>query len=202
MKALFLLAAIGCGPVFAQTGPTVQCTAANGNAPTLRGEGSNEQVVTVLTCTGGTPTAAGQPVPLMDITVSFNVPVSNPTVIANSAWVNSYLFIDNPAPSNQNVASIAASSGLSYSGSTVQGVGGAGLDYKSGAVPNVFYGRRTASTPLPLRASHSTQVPTDEASPLTPSCTMRCSRTDLARQLKAGPTSLKPYCWRLRKAKY
>jgi len=142
MKALFLLAAIGCGPVFAQTGPTVQCTAANGNAPTLRGEGSNEQVVTVLTCTGGTPTAAGQPVPLMDITVSFNVPVSNPTVIANSAWVNSYLFIDNPAPSNQNVASIAASSGLSYSGSTVQGVGGAGLDYKSGAVPNVFYGRK------------------------------------------------------------
>ena len=142
MKALFLLAAMPFAHTFAQTNQTLQCTAAKGNTPTLRGEGGNEQVVTVLTCTGGTPTPAGQPVPLMDLTVSFNVPVSNPTVIANSAWVNSYLFIDNPAPSSQNVAPVAASSGLSYSGPTIQGVGGAGLDYKSGAVPNVFYGRR------------------------------------------------------------
>jgi hypothetical protein len=54
MKALFLLVAIACAHASAQTGQTFQCTAANGNAPTLRGEGSNEQVVTVLTCTGGT----------------------------------------------------------------------------------------------------------------------------------------------------
>jgi uncharacterized protein (TIGR03437 family) len=148
MKSLVLFPLLALVQAFAQTGQTIQCNIARGNMPTLRHEGHNELVEAVLTCAGGTPTPAGQPVPLVDLTVSFNVPATSPTVIPNSAWVNAYLFIDNPAPANQIVQPVTASSGLSYNGPTIMGVGDNGLDYAGGAAPNVYYGRRDGASSI------------------------------------------------------
>jgi len=148
MKSLVLFPLLALLPAFAQTDQTIQCTIARGNMPTLRHEGHNELVAAVLTCAGAASTPAGQPVPLVDLTVSFNVPVTSPTVIPNSAWVSAYLFIDNPDPANQNVQPVTASSGLSYNGPAIMGVGDNGLDYAGGAAPNVYYGRRDGASSI------------------------------------------------------
>src|SRR5882724_8299450 len=67
---------------WAQTGtPALQCIANAGVPPTVRVEGLTELVGdVVLQCTrgpGAVPTPLGQPVPMVNITVRYNAPLTN-----------------------------------------------------------------------------------------------------------------------------
>jgi Family of unknown function (DUF6519) len=80
----------------------------------------------VLVGTGGNPTAAGSPVPPMNIQVVFNNAVTSRSA---GQGIETVLRIDEPTTLNV--------SGFIQPG-TITGVGGDGVSYQSGAVPNVF----------------------------------------------------------------
>ena len=110
------------------------CTASSGVPPTVRTEGLAERAGDlVLTCTGGTPTPAGLPVPQQNIRVFLNVNVTSG--LLDGDWSEALLMIDDPAPDAQR---LCASSGCA-----IDGVGGAtGVDYTvpGAGPPNVFQG--------------------------------------------------------------
>ncbi len=140
LLAFFGMTTVFGGSAIAQTpGSQFTCSATVTVPPVLRAEGFTEQIGDiVLTCTGGSPTPQGQPLPLLNLTATFNASVSNPTVVANSGFTDALLLIDEPAPANQVVAPVTAYSGLSYQGPTLLSDGAGGT---IGASPNVFYGR-------------------------------------------------------------
>src|SRR6266536_1542278 len=81
--------------VKAQTFPQLQCTFNAAVTPTVRVEGLTERVGDVIvTCTGGTPTAPGMPVPAADINLSFNANVTSRAVSGYSS--EALLLIDEP----------------------------------------------------------------------------------------------------------
>ncbi len=62
----------------------------------MRAEGTTELIANiVLSCTGGTPTAAGQPVPPADIAVTLNAPITSKVTAANN-FTEALLLIDEP----------------------------------------------------------------------------------------------------------
>jgi hypothetical protein len=62
----------------------------------LRAEGYTEVAGDILLqCTGGTPTAAGEPVPQADIAVSFSLPVTN-KVLAGNTSTDALLLVNEP----------------------------------------------------------------------------------------------------------
>ncbi len=92
MRNLFLLfATLFAGLSAAQ----IQCTASSGVPPLIRDGGLTELVGDyIMDCIGGTPTAAGQPVPAVNITVTLNAPLtSNPLA---GGFNESLLIIDEP----------------------------------------------------------------------------------------------------------
>jgi uncharacterized protein (TIGR03437 family) len=80
----------------------LQCTANVGVPSIARSEGLAEEVADLLvTCTGGTPTTTGAPVPAVNISISLDIGVTSR--INGSNATESLLLIDEPAPSSQLV---------------------------------------------------------------------------------------------------
>ena len=104
----------------------------------LRGEGLTELVSDiVLTGTGGTPTAAGAAVPLVNITVTLNAAVTDRLLSLTAPFLqDAVLLIDEPARLNASPTTPAST-----------GVGGNGLDFKNGQAPNLILGQFSASAP-------------------------------------------------------
>src|SRR5580700_1180882 len=74
-----LLLGIGSSSANAQTSPTTfQCQATSGVPNILRAEGITELLGDlILNCTGGTPTPAGNLIPLQNIQISINTNVTS-----------------------------------------------------------------------------------------------------------------------------
>jgi uncharacterized protein (TIGR03437 family) len=138
LRIVLLLCCLA-GFLTAQTSPTglSTCSLSVPSAPLLRSEGLNELIGDIdLNCTGGTPTLPGKPVPTVNIYFSLNTGIANPIVAGN---VSNFLAIaDDPVPANQVLAPYDASAGLSFSGA-LTGTG-TGVNFSSGAVPNVYQG--------------------------------------------------------------
>jgi hypothetical protein len=67
---------------------------------TLRAEGRRERLSAIdVICTGGTPTPAGQPVPMVKIAVALNVPVTSPPIEAGglNTLIGAFATVDRPA---------------------------------------------------------------------------------------------------------
>ena len=103
--------------------------------PVIRAEGLTELVGDVVfqPILTGAPTAAGVPVPRVNVTVFVNTNMTNAILPAESL-LDVVLLIDEPTTLN---ASSATANGT---GAPVLGVGGNGLDYTGGTAPNLFLG--------------------------------------------------------------
>ncbi len=75
------------------------CSVQNATPVIVRVEGTTELVGdVVLACTGGTPTASGQPVPLVNITLAANTNITNR--LLGGGYMDALLTIDEPYPAN------------------------------------------------------------------------------------------------------
>ena len=101
ITALAVLA-LFTGFALAQVGPTGQplsCTTQVAVTPQLRGEGFTEQTGDItINCTGGSTLAPGSPIPLINITVSYNATVTSRLLASGTTNVPSeaLLLIDEP----------------------------------------------------------------------------------------------------------
>jgi hypothetical protein len=90
--------------------PGFSCVASEGVSTIVRGEGLAELVGdTVITCTGGTPTASGQPMPQVTITVFLNTNISSRITgtVGGIQLTEALLTIDEPTPANQSFCTTA-----------------------------------------------------------------------------------------------
>jgi hypothetical protein len=109
-------------------------TAQAGFVTTVRLQGITELAGDiVLVGTGGAPTAAGQAVPRFNITVTVNTTITSPPL---NQFADVVLLIDDPATLNAAAVGTAP---------PVNGVGAAGLDYRKGNAPNLFFGVRVSN---------------------------------------------------------
>jgi hypothetical protein len=101
ITALAVLA-LFTGFALAQVGPTGQplsCTTQVAVTPQLRGEGFTEQTGDItINCTGGSTLAPGSPIPLINVTVSYNATVTSRLLASGTTNVPSeaLLLIDEP----------------------------------------------------------------------------------------------------------
>ncbi len=86
-----------CRFAIAQPAP-ITCTASTGGPPAVvRAEGIAELVADlVLKCTGGTPTKAGAPVPLVNVQISLNTNVTSRLLVPEANLSEATLLIDEP----------------------------------------------------------------------------------------------------------
>jgi hypothetical protein len=119
-----------------------------------RAEGITELVGDiVLSCTGGTPTLLGTPVPTVNITVALNTQVTSRLVGGTTNVTESLLMINDPQPGFQNLCPATSSVNFACPAAPASvngtGFGGAkgGTQY-TGSVPNVFQGVLTAANQL------------------------------------------------------
>src|SRR5581483_11604653 len=128
MTAFILLVLILAAPAMAAT--PAACTAAVPTTPTIRAEGKTELAGdVVLTCTGGTPTAAANPVPQVNVTIFLNA-------LVTSRPADVLLLIDEPGSKgnpNQLLCASTVGCGLTGAGSGVKYDGFAGR-------PNIYQG--------------------------------------------------------------
>jgi hypothetical protein len=127
------------------------CVGNAGVPPIVRAEGLTELVGDlVLNCNGGTPTAAGSPVPQANVQIFLNTNVTSR--LTNDPWSEALLMIDEPSSAAQRYCSVNG-------GCAITGVGSAagfdgvvdGVDYdqaSGGTVPNVFQGRNSGANSI------------------------------------------------------
>jgi len=102
---------------------------------TVRSEGLGEVTGDiVISGTGGVPTAAGQPMPLVNITVTLSAPITSARFNDNPGTMDAVLLIDDPAVLN--------AAKLVDPAPAVLAVGGDGQDFANGAAANIILGRR------------------------------------------------------------
>jgi hypothetical protein len=94
-RRVFLLAALAAAtPVFGQQ---MTCSIAAQTPAIIRNTGYTELVSdVVLNCTGGTPTAAGVPVPRYDITIAFTGTTTTSRLVGDQGHSEALLIIDEP----------------------------------------------------------------------------------------------------------
>ena len=147
-RKLFVLMAIVVA--MAAVAGAQQC-AANFGAPTIaRQEGVAEEVGQVLlTCTGGTPTAAGVTIPNnINVQIYLNTQVTS-RLLTDSGWSEALLLLDEPTSGNQvfcNSSTLGWSDAkqtceVTGTGSTVNS------PYKQGGMANTFQGKYTSAVP-------------------------------------------------------
>jgi len=86
-------------PLRAQPNLDMSCTA-SAQPYTCRSEGLAEPTGDIIiTCTGGTPTPVGQPVPRVNVFAGLNTNVAN--INLGNGGNDAVLSLDNPAPANQ-----------------------------------------------------------------------------------------------------
>lgn len=129
-------------PASAQQTPALQCTFNAAVTPTVRAEGLTELVGDiVLNCTGGTPTAAGQPVPQANITVFLSTNLTSR--ITSNPFTEVLMLFDEPhSATNPGTPLSPCLDTLGIC--SINGTGN-GLGTYSGAAgrPNVFQARLT-----------------------------------------------------------
>src|SRR5262249_40443834 len=147
--AIFLI-----GGESARAQPAMSCVTSS-VANTLRAEGLAELTRDFLiTCTGGVPTAAGSPVPSVDIRISLNTTVTSRQLAGS--WSEALLLIDEPAPGAQRICGTAGDVEPNTGVCTITGTGtGAGVYSGAAGRPNVFQGFQEGSnvvlwTALPI----------------------------------------------------
>jgi len=137
----------------AQQVAAFSCVGNAGVPPIVRAEGLTELVGDlVLNCTGGTPTAAGSPVPQANVQIFLNTNVTSRLV--SDPWSEALLMIDEPGAAAQRYCSVNG-------GCAITGVGAAagsdgivdGVDYdqtsgSGGTVPNVYQGRNAGANSI------------------------------------------------------
>lgn len=137
----------------AQQVAAFSCVGNAGVPPIVRAEGLTELVGDlVLNCTGGTPTAAGNPVPQANVQIFLNTNVTSR--LTNDPWSEALLMIDEPSAAAQRYCSVNG-------GCAITGVGAAtgsdglvdGVDYdqtsgSGGTVPNVYQGRNAGANSI------------------------------------------------------
>jgi len=136
----------------AQQVAAFSCVGNAGVPPIVRAEGLTELVGDlVLNCTGGTPTAAGAPVPQANVQIFLNTNVTSRLVA--DPWSEALLMIDEPTAAAQRYCSVNG-------GCAITGVGAAagsdgfvdGVDYDetsgTGTVPNVYQGRNAGANSI------------------------------------------------------
>jgi len=136
----------------AQQVAAFSCVGNAGVPPIVRAEGLTELVGDlVLNCTGGTPTAAGNPVPQANVQIFLNTNVTSRLV--SDPWSEALLMIDEPSAAAQRYCSVNG-------GCAITGVGAAagsdgfvdGVDYDetsgTGTVPNVYQGRNAGANSI------------------------------------------------------
>ncbi len=101
LSVLLVLGVMALGSVSAWGQGAMTCIAFSPNTIS-RSEGYTEIAGDlVIQCSGGTPTAPGQPVPQVDINVSFDLPVTN-KVIAGNSFTDALLLVDEPNANLRN----------------------------------------------------------------------------------------------------
>lgn len=137
--ALMAASALGQG--------AMQCTFNAAVTPTIRGEGLAEQTGDVVVgCTGGTPTANGQIIPQVNITVTLNTNVTSRLTL--NPYSEVLLILDEPhSPSNPSIPlSVCDPNNVSSAICSILGNGtGQGIYNGSTGHPNVFQGRVIAA---------------------------------------------------------
>src|ERR1035438_4893491 len=137
----WLLLAGLCAALHAQPGGAPFNCVANASATSMRVEGLAERTADItLSCTGGSPVAAGGILPMVNLTVFFNAPITSR--LYATTWSEALLLVNEPGSGvagtantqlacndpNGNCQIIATGTGRgSYEGSTGR--------------PNVFQGR-------------------------------------------------------------
>ena len=123
----------------------LQFTANVAAAPQIRAEGLAEVVGDItLTGTGGFPTAAGTPVPLVNITVTLNTSATSRLFGATAPFLlDAVLLIDEPGGAPTGAGKLNASTTTP----APTGVGGSGVDFKNGLAPNLIIGQITPTAP-------------------------------------------------------
>src|SRR3954447_3296698 len=102
----FTLAAL-TGPVAAQVSSFPFSCAADTSQRPVRAEGKTELVGDVfVSCSGGTPTAPGQPIPTTNFTLIFNANVTSKILGPGNAS-EALLLVDDPAPGAQFPCTLA-----------------------------------------------------------------------------------------------
>jgi hypothetical protein len=128
--ALAIVALLAGLTIPASAQPALQCTANAGSDPLIRAEGYTELTGDfILTCTGGIPTAAGQPVPQATFTIFLNANITSKLLSLSGVWTEALLIVDEPhSPSKPtvplvNCGSASAGAGLSAPDSGPSGAG-------------------------------------------------------------------------------
>jgi uncharacterized repeat protein (TIGR01451 family) len=132
---------------FTAAASTVQCVANAGIPPLIRQEGRTEKTGDlILNCTGGVPTAAGSPVPQVDIQLTFNTNVTSRFL--SPGFNEALLLIDEPHSTVSGATAAllpCAATGTNDNGSgscSILGNGtGQGVYDGSPGRPNVFQGQ-------------------------------------------------------------
>ncbi len=120
----------------------------------VRSEGLTELTGDIiLNCTGGTPTAYGAPVPLVNVQIFTNTQITSKRLVDNStSWSEALMAFDDPTPANQSYCTAAASLCTNYgngAGLPIPVAGAinvAGLGLKTNS--NVFQGQLVGSNSL------------------------------------------------------
>ena len=124
LRAPIFLLLICSAPVYSQTLSGVSCTAAAPAFPYVNVEGIAEQTGDILiTCTGGTHTPAGVPVPTTNISVAFNTQETSRT--PDGMITDALLLIDEPGSGTGSLtpAFCPAMAGTYACSTTVVGAG-------------------------------------------------------------------------------
>lgn len=103
-KALLVLVvlAFSAGLVSAQAINPLSCVATAGVPPIVRAEGVAEEVgQVIIRCSGGTPTAAGAPIPTVNVQIFLNTFVTSRLLDSTTLRSEAMLLIDEPQPGNQ-----------------------------------------------------------------------------------------------------
>ena len=137
----------------AQQVAAFSCVGNAGVPPIVRAEGLTELVGDlVLNCTGGTPTAAGSPVPQANVQIFLNTNVTSRLV--SDPWSEALLMIDEPTAAAQRYCSVNGGCAITGVGATAGSDGILdGVDYdqtsgSGGTVPNVYQGRSAGANSI------------------------------------------------------
>lgn len=137
----------------AQQVAAFSCVGNAGVPPIVRAEGLTELVGDlVLNCNGGTPTAAGAPVPQANVQIFLNTNVTSR--LTNDPWSEALLMIDEPGPSAQRYCSQNGGCAINGVGALALGSDGRadGVDYEGTGegegYPNVYQGRQSGANSI------------------------------------------------------
>lgn len=146
MKPIFVLGCVlGAAPAWGQVLNTFGCTT-SATVETVRIEGVTERPGDfVLTCTGGIPTPAGQPVPQMNVQFFFITDVTS-RVLA-TGFSEALLLVDEPGSAANPVRRVCDSPSTGICGANGTGTGMGTYDGSAGR-PNIYQARQTGVNSL------------------------------------------------------